>query len=1153
MSNSDEDYDDDDIDNVIDSSWDDIEEEKVKEVVVDPKIKELKLAFGDKIDAYYALMEVEDLRFSEIDKAKQKELVDTLVTEYFKPGEYIIKQGGKSDAFYFILGSPDNENANSAEVEVVKELEDGTLKIITALSRGHYFGEKTFVSRVQENRNASIRVSLDCESTVKIGKVPDTEYSKWTHFRTFLLMKEVPLIRSLPHSDQLEMYSKLKRKKFQAGDFIIREGDVGNEFYIILYGEATVQDAQHGVLAQLREGHAFGEMALLSDEPRVASVIAKGKCVCLCLEKVAFRTALSAEKFNKIVTDMMEKRKQTRMKRDQIRKDSMASRRSSLTSVGEENPFPELDSLWGDAFDGKVIGKSPLRTTGGTFYTTGSEVTFTSKLSIRKSPEGDRFINKYKLIKELGKGSFGSVYQVRDEVSKEMCAMKAVNRSVHWGSKVDVMSEIEIMKYLNQENVVSLRGVIDDPTAKKIFIIQEFMAGGCLMNDEMTTSGVKHDPVPFNDTVSHKYFCDILKGMNYLHSLGIIHRDMKPQNVLMTADGVCKISDFGSAISVYSKSSRKLAVEGTPAFMAPELFNDPTPDSQKSPAVDIFALGATLYCMMLGKTPWMAKDQIDLASKITKFEVTYPVDCKLDPHVKHLLNRMMDKDPFDRIEMEDIIRHDWVTSEGSYSLYGLNDRKPSRFPLHIGKPRRSSRDTSGSSIVSSSSEVSSLSSKGSGMSGVVFPHSAAHALFKCHSLGYQSGSIAMDHSTIAPRAVKLNSLQPNSSSGRPPTTSRLYNGVGGSSRVDEDNSLEFAMARDLDMLNERHRGQQMLINKIGRPSSPGDALSGQDFNSASAHVLYLGSTIIDPSEVGNAAGRNVKSTNLMNSDSIVPLPQIEEELRTSELSADALMNLTGASTPESVSTVSENGSADSSTVGSCTVTYQLPQSELRAKVPAVNEVASRKKSGLTRTGMFEIIPTEITINSSGEKVAKSVVLEAADVHTPHFGSSKRPSSTRGASRKQSGFSVHGSSIAGPLHSVGSYVSSNTEKSGTPEEIKGMKTMSTKELTKAVSSLGQASMSHDSGDNWGDVNSLAEELCTAPTASQGHNLKQTCGGDSGESVGNLGNIVEDMEICDDSDDSDDSDYSDVAEGNVSMVGDHDVLLIDLMIFVNLNIV
>jgi serine/threonine protein kinase len=172
-----------------------------------------------------------------------------------------------------------------------------------------------------------------------------------------------------------------------------------------------------------------------------------------------------------------------------------------------------------------------------------SEVTVSSTVTMRKLDSGYRLINKYIITEELGKGSFGVVYLCTDQETSLQYAMKMITRpTTSWNDEAAKMirQEIAVMKRLRHHNVVSLHEVIDDPNAKKIFLVQEFMEKGPLMPDSENVT-------PLSIDKSRKYFRDILKGVIYLHHEGIIHRDLKPQNVLLSSDDTAKIADFGAA------------------------------------------------------------------------------------------------------------------------------------------------------------------------------------------------------------------------------------------------------------------------------------------------------------------------------------------------------------------------------------------------------------------------------------------------------------------------------------------------------------------------------------------------------------------------------------------------------------------------------
>ncbi|CEL55283.1 calcium/calmodulin-dependent protein kinase kinase [Rhizoctonia solani AG-1 IB] len=300
-------------------------------------------------------------------------------------------------------------------------------------------------------------------------------------------------------------------------------------------------------------------------------------------------------------------------------------------------------------------------------------------------------------------------------------------------TEAKIRREIAIMKKCHHENVVRLLEVIDDESNKKIFLILEHMPGG----EIKWRSGPPDVPDHPLLTVerARRVFRDTLLGLEYLHYQGIIHRDIKPANLLLDRNGNVKISDFGTSHFSYALHlSESLANElppgalvtqapnsesariflddselaktaGSPAFFAPELCYQPahtgsfsgTPvaaDEQPRPkitkAIDIWALGVTLYCILFGVPPFTAESEYLLYRKIPledfKVPETMGVDMLLTGgrsgadwegtenwakseegrRVMPILSGLLEKDPKKRWTLDRAKRSDWV-------LRGIDD------------------------------------------------------------------------------------------------------------------------------------------------------------------------------------------------------------------------------------------------------------------------------------------------------------------------------------------------------------------------------------------------------------------------------------------------------------------------------------------------
>ncbi|KAK2847475.1 hypothetical protein Q5P01_010474 [Channa striata] len=172
---------------------------------------------------------------------------------------------------------------------------------------------------------------------------------------------------------------------------------------------------------------------------------------------------------------------------------------------------------------------------------------------------------------------------------------------------------------------------------------------------------------PFTEDQARFYFRDVVLGMEYLHYHKIIHRDIKPSNLLLGDDGHVKIADFGVSNEFEGADALLSSTVGTPAFMAPEMMTDQE-QSFSGKALDVWAMGVTLYCFVFGKCPFYDEYIVSLHSKIKNKPVEFPEKPLISDELRELIEHMLDKNPESRITLPDIKLHPWVTENGLNSL-----------------------------------------------------------------------------------------------------------------------------------------------------------------------------------------------------------------------------------------------------------------------------------------------------------------------------------------------------------------------------------------------------------------------------------------------------------------------------------------------------
>ena len=204
------------------------------------------------------------------------------------------------------------------------------------------------------------------------------------------------------------------------------------------------------------------------------------------------------------------------------------------------------------------------------------------------------------------------------------------------------------MKKLNHDNLVGLIEVLDDPSEDSLYMVLEYCKKGVIMK-----VGVDEKADPYDDEECRCWFRDLILGIEYLHAQGVVHRDIKPDNLLLTEDDVLKIVDFGVS-EMFEKESEMMTAKsaGSPAFLPPELCVAKH-GGISGKAADIWSMGVTLYCLRFGRIPFERAGVLDLYESIKKDQISItPNECSED--LRDLISRLLEKNPTKRIKMREI-------------------------------------------------------------------------------------------------------------------------------------------------------------------------------------------------------------------------------------------------------------------------------------------------------------------------------------------------------------------------------------------------------------------------------------------------------------------------------------------------------------------
>eukprot|EP00808_Paulinella_micropora_P024754 g355.t1 len=551
---------------------------------------------------------VEALKKCDLLSSLSDDMYDTLAKEMSRTTvadkAAIIQQGDRGDKFYIL-------NKGSLQVKI-----DG--EAVAEKKPGQFFGELALMH--DGVRSATVTAKGACEvfeiNSATVRKVVARHAFKENTQRAVFLRK-VPLLHSLK-PDQLSYIAEaMSEQSYLAGEAVVRQGDDGDQFFIVKSGELEITvkyegDSDDGVaMGNYKAGDYFGELALLNDAKRAATVTAKGVCICLSLKKQDFAQILGQAQIDLLAA------------KNQEYKNRVASTPRHRSKTSE---MPRLMET--------VSEPNVLKPMAGGMY---------------------KSLADFEILGTLGRGAFGHVRLVRDKKESKVHALKTLNKHllVETEQVEHVHNELGVMSCLKSPFVIEFRGWFQDQNHIHL-VMQQCLGGelGTLLEEKETFS---------EDEAMFSTACIVL-GFEHLHGLGIVFRDLKPENLLLEPSGYLKMVDFGFAKKI--DAERTFTLCGTPEYLSPEVIQG----QGHGYATDFWSLGILLFEVLTGETPFydsnpMATYQVIMRSK----GVPWPDDVEVSDGAKACCEALLNKQAPMRLGAtgtQGIKEHSWFADIG---------------------------------------------------------------------------------------------------------------------------------------------------------------------------------------------------------------------------------------------------------------------------------------------------------------------------------------------------------------------------------------------------------------------------------------------------------------------------------------------------------
>eukprot|EP01091_Cochliopodium_minus_P003603 TRINITY_DN13592_c0_g1_i1.p1 TRINITY_DN13592_c0_g1~~TRINITY_DN13592_c0_g1_i1.p1 ORF type:complete len:422 (+),score=134.69 TRINITY_DN13592_c0_g1_i1:1466-2731(+) len=312
----------------------------------------------------------------------------------------------------------------------------------------------------------------------------------------------------------------------------------------------------------------------------------------------------------------------------------MMNEKSNNHCFNMDNSFEDKDNVnhWNDTID----DNDQLNQSQDFSFSYNSENQKAKKVNL----------NDFQILRLVGQGGFGKVFQVQHKESKKIYAMKAFKKKflIEKNCVDGTFAERNILQYLSFPFIVSLHYAFQ--TSGRVYIVMDWINGGQILFHLNNEKKFLEDDVKI-------WASELLLGLEKLHSIGIIHRDLKPENILLDSEGHIVITDFGLAKDNVHLDNEASTFCGTVEYLAPEVLKG---NSYGKPS-DCWSFGALVYDLLTGHPPFEHKNEKRLREMIINSKIKLLSYLSSDCH--SFLKQTLVKEPNKRLDVKAIKQHPW--------------------------------------------------------------------------------------------------------------------------------------------------------------------------------------------------------------------------------------------------------------------------------------------------------------------------------------------------------------------------------------------------------------------------------------------------------------------------------------------------------------